>query len=123
MAPGSFTSTAFPILGALPPKSARPPLDPTQPCENQARPDLRAVPGAAPAQRQVSLDTPEAKAWSSYLDDEMVLWMRSQLKAEGLDDVIAVEDRTIGTAEAEIIAARNRAERAAEQAARAGGKP
>ena len=51
LAPGVFGSTTNPILGANPPKpKARPPLDESQPCENQEPPDLRSQPGDPPKQ-------------------------------------------------------------------------
>jgi len=46
----------FPIQGAMPPieSSAKTPFRPEAPCENQAPPDLRAVPGAPPPQNPLS---------------------------------------------------------------------
>lgn len=47
-----FGITPFPILGSEPAlnSSAKTPLEPTIPCENQEPPDLRSNPGAAPQQ-------------------------------------------------------------------------
>jgi phospholipid/cholesterol/gamma-HCH transport system substrate-binding protein len=44
-----FGITNFPLQGINPPKADRPPSRYDVPCETQERPDLRTVPGAAPA--------------------------------------------------------------------------
>jgi hypothetical protein len=49
--------TPFPIAGAMPPLSAsvKTPFNPDAPCENQAPPDLSAVPGPPPTQSSSTL--------------------------------------------------------------------
>jgi hypothetical protein len=93
-APGVFATTPNPILGANPPKpTKRPPLDETQPCEDQQPPDLRSQPADPPPQHQIDTSNPAyverlAKAKTAAID-----WLKTDLKNEGLADKLKVSDQ------------------------------
>ena len=92
-APDVFGTTANPILGANPPKpTKRPPLDETQPCENQETPDLRSQPSDPPKQWKADTTTPEFLDRYNLAKGRAVDWLKDQLKAEKLTDQIDVTD-------------------------------
>ena len=89
--PGVFATTPEPLIGANPPRPAkRPPLDATKPCETQESPDLRTNPAGPPPQRQVNTSTPAFQARYAQARTKAVDWLRDQLKAEGLDQLLDV---------------------------------
>jgi phospholipid/cholesterol/gamma-HCH transport system substrate-binding protein len=91
MKPGVFATTAEPLLGANPPKpEARPPLRADVACETQEPPDLRTK--AAPPPEQRTVDTGSAAFLERYEQarGQAVRWLRDQLRAEGLDQVLDV---------------------------------
>jgi phospholipid/cholesterol/gamma-HCH transport system substrate-binding protein len=89
--PGVFATTPEPLIGANPPRPARrPPLDASQPCETQEAPDLRTNPAGPPPQRQVDTGSTAFQARYSQARAKAVDWLRDQLKAEGLDQLLDV---------------------------------
>jgi phospholipid/cholesterol/gamma-HCH transport system substrate-binding protein len=66
-----------------PPQVTPPPLEPTQPCENQELPDLRTVPGSAPASKATSPTDPAIVARSAAAQQVAVEELQAQLKAAG----------------------------------------
>jgi virulence factor Mce-like protein len=53
---GQFLQSTFPLLGVNPPPPAKKtPFKPHVPCETQAKPDLRTIPGALPAAHKVQV--------------------------------------------------------------------
>jgi phospholipid/cholesterol/gamma-HCH transport system substrate-binding protein len=88
-----FAATALPVVGVNPQlPQQRPPLRPDVPCETQTKPDLRSESGPPPPQFQVDLTTPEAKARLGKARKPAIDWLRGQLKAQGLDQVLKVAD-------------------------------
>jgi phospholipid/cholesterol/gamma-HCH transport system substrate-binding protein len=91
--PGVFATTPEPLLGANPPRpQKRPPLDADAPCETQEPPDLRSDPAPPPEQRSVNTSSPAFQARYAQARAKAVDWLRGQLKAEGLDDLLKVTD-------------------------------
>ena len=91
--PGVFATTPEPLLGANPPKpTKRPPLNGDVPCETQSAPDLRTNPAAPPEQRQVDTSTPAFQARYAQAREKAVDWLRDQIKAEGLDELLKVAE-------------------------------
>jgi phospholipid/cholesterol/gamma-HCH transport system substrate-binding protein len=77
---GSFAMTAFPLLGANPPKAlARPALRPDVPCETQTPPNLNTVIGAPPASANANANSPAAQALYAKLKVRAITWLRGQL--------------------------------------------
>jgi phospholipid/cholesterol/gamma-HCH transport system substrate-binding protein len=93
LAPGVFGSTMNPILGSNPPKQhSRPPLDESQPCENQETPDLRSQPGDPPQQWQADTSSKAFKDRYALAKGRAVDWLNDQLKREKLADKLKVTD-------------------------------
>jgi len=93
LAPGEFGTTTNPILGANPPKpKSRPPLDETQPCENQETPDLRSQPADPPQQWQADTSSQLFKDRYALAKGRAVDWLKDQLKREHLADKLKVSD-------------------------------
>ena len=90
LSPGLFATTPFPIMGANPPKSERPPLRSDVPCETQQTPDLRTVAGPPPEQHQVDTSAPAFQARYAKALAAAVAWLKSDLEQEGLADVLKV---------------------------------
>jgi phospholipid/cholesterol/gamma-HCH transport system substrate-binding protein len=91
--PGVHATTAFPILGVNPPKpQGRPPLKRGAPCETQETPDLRSQPGDPPPQRKVNTESPEFKARYAKARENMLDWLKGQIKDEGLSGELKVSD-------------------------------
>jgi virulence factor Mce-like protein len=89
--PGVFGTTPEPLLGANPPKpTKRPPLNGSIPCETQETPDLRTNPAAPPPQHTVNTSTPAFRARYDLARGKAVDWLRKQLKAEDLANVLKV---------------------------------
>ena len=94
--PGVFATTPEPLLGANPPRpSKRPPLDPEVPCETQEPPDLRSDPAPPPEQRTVDTGSAAFRDRYAKARGKAVDWLRDQLKAEGLDDLLKVVEEDI----------------------------
>ena len=94
--PGVFATTPEPLIGANPPKpQKRPPLNADAPCETQEPPDLRTKVAPPPEQRQVDTSSPAFKARYAQAKAKAVDWLREQLKAEGLDDLLKVGDQDV----------------------------
>jgi len=93
LAPGMFGTTTNPILGSNPPKSPRPILDETKPCETQQAPDLNSQPGAPPDQHQVDTSSPTFQARYNLAKSRAVDWLKQQLKVDGLDKKLSVTDK------------------------------
>src|SRR5918992_1376987 len=94
--PGVFATTPEPLLGANPPRpQKRPPLNAEVPCETQEPPDLRSNPAPPPEQRQV--DTSAAAFQDRYAKarGKAVDWLRDQLQAEGLEDLLKVGEEDV----------------------------
>ena len=72
--------TALPINGTNPPKTKRPQLRPDVPCETQQPPDLRSRPGAAPAQRRVSLVGEAAQKRAARARERALAFARRSLR-------------------------------------------
>jgi virulence factor Mce-like protein len=99
LAPGVFGSTTNPILGANPPKpKARPPLDESQPCENQETPDLRTQPADPPKQWTADTSSQAFKDRYAKARGRAVDWLKDQIKREDLTGKLKVseEDATKG---------------------------
>ena len=95
-APGVFGTTPEPLLGANPPKpTKRPPLDAGVPCETQQSPDLRTNPAAPPPQRQADTGSAAFQARYDKARGTAVDWLRKQLKAEGLEDLLNVAENDV----------------------------
>ena len=92
LSPGVFGSTVNPILGSNPPKSARPPLDEKQPCENQENPDLRSQPGDPPQQWTADTSTKAFQDRYALAKGRAVDWLKEQLEREGLSNQLKVSD-------------------------------
>jgi hypothetical protein len=91
--PGVFAVTPEPLLGANPPKpTKRPPLNGDVACETQSPPDLRTNPAAPPEQREADTTTPAFQARYAQARAKAVDWLRDQLKAEGLDELLKVAE-------------------------------
>ena len=89
--PGVFATTPEPLIGANPPRpTKRPPLDATKPCETQQAPDLRTNPAGPPPQREVNTNSAAFQARYTQARAKAVDWLRDQLKAEGLDQLLDV---------------------------------
>ncbi len=94
--PGVFATTPEPLIGANPPKpQKRPPLNADAPCETQEPPDLRTETAPPPQQRQVDTSSPAFQARYTQARAKAVDWLREQLKAEGLDDLLKVGDEDV----------------------------
>jgi phospholipid/cholesterol/gamma-HCH transport system substrate-binding protein len=94
--PGVFATTPEPLIGANPPKpQKRPPLNADAPCETQEPPDLRTKVAPPPQQRQVDTSSPAFQARYAQAKAKAVDWLREQLKAEGLDDLLKVGDEDV----------------------------
>jgi phospholipid/cholesterol/gamma-HCH transport system substrate-binding protein len=95
--PGVFGTTPEPLLGANPPKpTKRPPLNGDVPCETQQKPDLRTNPAAPPPQHTVNTGSPAFQARYEEARGKAIDWLRKQLKAEDLANVleVATDDAT-----------------------------
>jgi phospholipid/cholesterol/gamma-HCH transport system substrate-binding protein len=92
LAPGVFGTTTNPILGSNPPKSKRPPLDASQPCENQVTPDLRSQPADPPKQWKADTSSQAFKERYGLAKGRAVDWLKDQLKYEKLDDKLKVSE-------------------------------
>jgi phospholipid/cholesterol/gamma-HCH transport system substrate-binding protein len=89
--PGVFGTTPEPLLGANPPKpTKRPPLNGDVPCETQQTPDLRTNPAAPPPQHSVNTSSPAFQTRYSLARGKAVDWLRKQLKAEDLANLLKV---------------------------------
>ena len=94
--PGVFATTPEPLIGANPPKpQKRPPLNADAPCETQEPPDLRTKVAPPPEQREVDTSSPAFQARYAQAKAKAVDWLREQLKAEGLDDLLEVGDQDV----------------------------
>jgi virulence factor Mce-like protein len=94
LAPDVFGTTTNPILGANPPKpQKRPPLDSSQPCENQQTPDLRSQPADPPNQWKADTSTQAFKDRYALAKGRAVDWLKEQLKQEKLTDKVSVVDK------------------------------
>jgi hypothetical protein len=93
LAPGVFGTTTNPILGSNPPKSPRPVLDETKPCETQEAPDLNSQPGPAPEQHPVDTSSKAFQDRYALAKGRAVDWLKKQLKLEGLDKKLSVSDQ------------------------------
>jgi hypothetical protein len=86
-----FGTTPEPLLGANPPKpTKRPPINGTVPCETQQAPDLRTNPAAPPPQHSVNTSAPAFQTRYALARGKAVDWLRKQLKAEDLANVLKV---------------------------------
>ncbi len=86
--------TLNPILGSNPPKQqTRPPLDNSQPCENQENPDLRSQPGDPPQQWKADTSTKAFKDRYALARGRAVDWLEDQLKREELSDKFKVTEK------------------------------
>jgi phospholipid/cholesterol/gamma-HCH transport system substrate-binding protein len=97
LSPGTFGTTAMPILGTNPPKpKGRPPLNATARCQAQEPPDLRSTPGAPPEQHTLDTSDPAYQARLATARGKAIGWLRGQLERDGLDHVLKVsgEDAT-----------------------------
>jgi phospholipid/cholesterol/gamma-HCH transport system substrate-binding protein len=95
--PGVFGTTPEPLLGANPPKpTKRPPLDGNVPCETQQTPDLRTNPAPPPPQHTVDTSSQAFRARYDLARGKAIDWLRKQLKADDLADVlkVATDDAT-----------------------------
>ena len=73
--------TAFPILGANPPKAAaRPALRPDVACETQTPPSLKTIVGAPPTQVQTNSSSPAAQALNATARAGAIKWLRNQIR-------------------------------------------
>jgi phospholipid/cholesterol/gamma-HCH transport system substrate-binding protein len=78
---GSFVMTAFPLLGANPPKAqSRPVLRPDVPCETQTPPNLQTVIGSPPAAMQTNSSSPAAQVLYVKTRAKAVTWLRNQIR-------------------------------------------
>jgi hypothetical protein len=94
--PGTFTALPAPILGANPPKpDARPPLNPSVPCETQEKPNLTTVAGGPPVQHKVDTTSPAYRARYAEAKLAAVKWLRKQLKLEGLGKQFSVVENDV----------------------------
>jgi phospholipid/cholesterol/gamma-HCH transport system substrate-binding protein len=93
LAPGVYGTTANPILGANPPKSPRPVLDESKPCENQEAPNLASQPSKPPEQHQIDTSTPAFQQRYALAKSRAVDWLKKQLKLEGLAKKLKVTDK------------------------------
>ncbi|MGH2947031.1 MAG: MlaD family protein [Solirubrobacteraceae bacterium] len=92
--PGTFATTALPILGANPPKpQGRPALRPDVACETQEQPDLRTKPGDPPPQKTVDTSSPEFKERYEKARDRAMRWLERQIEADGLEDALELVDK------------------------------
>ena len=109
--PGVFATSVLPINGTNPPKpTARPPLDPEAPCENQATPDLRSEPGPPPPQRRIDTTDPKYRARLAKAEARAIKWARGQISYQGLEGELEVVTRQATAADIARIAARTKAE-------------
>ena len=86
---GQVMLTGNPIMGANPPPSARPPLNPSVPCETQQAPDLRSIASNAPAPRKAQIPA-SRQGQLLKLRDKAVKWLRGQIKLDGLTKSLTV---------------------------------
>jgi len=94
--PGVNAITAFPVIGANPPKpQGRPPLRNDVPCETQEPPDLRTKVGPPPQQRQI--DTSSERYQERYADarEYAMDWLARALRRDGLADQMRVGDKDV----------------------------
>jgi virulence factor Mce-like protein len=94
---GLFGTASGAFLGVNPPaQPARPPLEPTVPCETQEPPDLRTKPGPGPARaRGVSANAPAAKARAEKARTVALDLLRRTLRREGSDTRVLDRDATM----------------------------
>ena len=86
MGTNGFFLTTAPIEGVNPPIPADYPylpLKPDVPCETQQSPDLRTVPGPAPAGRRANLGTPALQAAYAKIQAKAVSWLQGVVKHQG----------------------------------------
>jgi phospholipid/cholesterol/gamma-HCH transport system substrate-binding protein len=93
LSPGVFGTTTNPILGSNPPKSPRPVLDETHACETQQAPDLRSQPGDPPQQHTADTKSKAFQDRYALAKGRAVDWLKKQLKADGLDKQLSVNDK------------------------------
>jgi phospholipid/cholesterol/gamma-HCH transport system substrate-binding protein len=94
LAPGQFATTAFPIIGANPPKQVvRPPLNQNVPCETQQPPDLDSKQAAPPPQHKVDTSTALFKSRYAYARSKALEWLTKQLRLEDLTKQLKVSDK------------------------------
>jgi phospholipid/cholesterol/gamma-HCH transport system substrate-binding protein len=95
MGSDQFLFNGRPIEGANPPPpTARPPLNPSVPCETQQPPDLRTNPLAPPAGRKVQAsNSPDAVAFRQKAVDQAVSWLKKQIILTGEGTQLRVSDK------------------------------
>ena len=93
LAPGVYSTTANPIIGANPPKSPRPVLDQSHPCETQEAPDLNSDPGKPPEQHTVDTKSQAFQDRYALAKGRAVDWLKQQLKIDGLQKQLSVNDK------------------------------
>jgi virulence factor Mce-like protein len=92
--PGTFATSALPILGANPPKpNARPPLRADVPCETQEPPDLRSKPGPPPKQFQADTSSKAFQDRYAKARGEAMKFLEDALKRENLDGLLKIVDK------------------------------
>jgi len=90
-----FVQTAFPFLGANPPKAQfRPPLRSDVPCETQKVPNLQTVVGPPPPQAKTDPNSPAAKKMYDWARAGAIQLLRSELKAQGKSTPVSNQDIT-----------------------------
>ncbi|HEX2017054.1 MAG TPA: MlaD family protein [Solirubrobacteraceae bacterium] len=90
-----FVQTAFPFLGANPPKAqVRPPLRPDVPCETQKVPNLQTVVGPPPPQAKTDPSSPATQSLYNWARKGAVQLLRDELKAHGQRTPVSNQDIT-----------------------------
>jgi virulence factor Mce-like protein len=89
---GQFLQSSAPLMGVNPPPPAtKTPMRPDVPCETQAKPDLRSIPGELPAAHKVQVT--DAAAWAKF-------------KASALDELRRTIDlRRVGAKDRSVLSA------------------
>jgi ABC-type transporter Mla subunit MlaD len=91
-----FFLTALPVEGINPPKAPGfPAYKPKVPCETQERPDLRTIPGAAPAGVRIDQNAPGAAQRRARARAVALDWMREQLDSSGLGKSLTLSDEPL----------------------------
>ena len=92
---GRIYPTSLPVQGVNPPKMSQPAFKPEVPCETQEPPDMRTKIQAPPPQRKVRQDGPGAAERRAKVTEEMLSWMRDELKRSPLGDHLKLDDKPL----------------------------
>ena len=98
---GRIFLSELPFQGVNPPRKTggAPPYRPDVPCETQERPDLRSKADAPPRTVKINQNAPGAAARRAEATEKLLDWMKTSMKASGMDEQYELSDEPLKLSE------------------------